>query len=37
MHNDPTEVLKYISKQCVPSDLGGCDKSIQELGGKYLN
>lgn len=33
MHSDPTEVLKHIPKECVPSDLGGCDKSIKELGG----
>lgn len=37
MHNNPMEVLKHISKECVPSDLGGCDKTIQELGGMYQN
>lgn len=36
MHNDPTEVLQHIQKECVPSDLGGCDKTIKELGGTYL-
>lgn len=36
MHDDPTQVLKHISKECVPLDLGGCDKSIQELGGKNI-
>lgn len=30
------DVLHYIPKDCVPSDLGGCDKSIRELGGIYI-
>lgn len=33
MHNDPMDIVQHIPKECVPSDLGGCDKSIQELGG----
>lgn len=33
MHSDPTEVLQHIPKECVPSDLGGSDKSVRELGG----
>lgn len=33
MHNDPADVLQHIQKDCVPSDYGGCGKSIQELGG----
>ncbi|KAF0771103.1 retinaldehyde-binding protein 1-like [Aphis craccivora] len=32
MHNNPSDVLQHIQKECVPSDLGGSDKSIQELG-----
>lgn len=35
MHNNPTDVIQHIPKECIPSDLGGCDKSIQELGGMY--
>jgi len=36
MHNNPTDVLQHIQKECVPSDLGGSDKSIKELGGEYI-
>lgn len=35
MHNDPRDILKHVEKECVPSDFGGSDKSIQELGGRY--
>lgn len=35
MHSDPTELLQHIPKECVPSDLGGTDKTIKELGGTY--
>lgn len=30
------DVLQQIPRECVPSDLGGCDKSIRELGGMYI-
>lgn len=36
MHSDPTELLQHIPKECVPSDLGGTDKTIKELGGTYI-
>lgn len=35
MHNNPTDLLRYIPKECVPSDFGGSDKSIEELGGMF--
>jgi len=35
MHNNPSDVLQHIQKECVPSDIGGTDKSIQELGGEH--
>lgn len=33
MHNNTTDIVQHIPKECIPSDLGGSDKSIQELGG----
>lgn len=33
IHSDPTDILQHIQKDCVPSDFGGTDKSIKELGG----
>ncbi|XP_050442506.1 retinaldehyde-binding protein 1-like [Adelges cooleyi] len=32
MHQDATDVIKHISNECIPSDFGGNDKSIKELG-----
>ncbi|XP_050519749.1 alpha-tocopherol transfer protein-like isoform X1 [Daktulosphaira vitifoliae] len=32
MHQDPANLLKYIPKHCIPSDYGGEEKSIKELG-----
>lgn len=35
MHNNSTDLLRYIPKECVPSDFSGSDKSIEELGGMF--
>lgn len=35
IHNDSTDILQHVQKDCVPSDFGGSDKSIKELGGVY--
>lgn len=35
MHNNPMDLLGHIPKECVPSDFGGSDKSIEELGGIF--
>lgn len=34
MHANPTDVVQHIPRECVPTDLGGFDKSIRELGGE---